>query len=179
MENYGNTFSDTDIFNMLASLHFSVTPKDKQIQITKDITVTNKEEYNTTKKKRQYDKTTFSINGGTFQGKRRFVHQLVKTYIESHPYATFAELEQVFPSKLQGSYGIIRTINNIKTYAKQKREALISEFTKRIGTELVVVKDVTFDSPSGAASFCIGGSANGWIEWKDQNNNKIDIYRKK
>ena len=282
MENYGNTFSDTDIFNMLASLHFSVTPKDKQIQITKAITVSNKEEYNTTKKKRQYDKTTFSINGGTFQGKRRFVHQLVKTYIESHPYATFAELEQVFPSKLQGSYGIIRTINNIrennidkirflmneedllhsadgitfavcsqwgiantlkvvdlakklgyviatsqeatiksktelipcvitrnananglfntknntltvlkgskinpqyldniKTYAKQKREALISEFTKRIGTELVVVKDVTFDSPSGAASFCIGGSANGWIEWKDQNNNKIDIYRKK
>ena len=55
---------------------------------------------------------------------------------------------------------------------------MIAENTERRGDELVVVKDVLFDSPSGAAVFCVGGSSNGWIDWRDENNNVLDIYRK-
>ncbi|MDE5550850.1 MAG: DUF4357 domain-containing protein, partial [Bacteroidaceae bacterium] len=42
----------------------------------------------------------------------------------------------------------------------------------------VVVKDVDFTSPSGAAVFCVGSSANGWKYWKDGKNNELNTYRK-
>ena len=53
----------------------------------------------------------------------------------------------------------------------------MAEYTERRGDELVVVKNVTFDSPSGAANFCVGGSSNGWRDWRDEKNNELDIYR--
>lgn len=43
-----------------------------------------------------------------------------------------------------------------------------------------VKQDVTFDSPSSPASFALGRSANGWLEWKDQNGLSLDtLYRNK
>lgn len=60
-----------------------------------------------------------------------------------------------------------------------KRIKDIAKYAKKSGKELIVTQDVTFNSPSGAAVFCCGGSANGWIEWKDASNNKLEIYKKK
>ncbi len=285
MEKYGNTFSEKDIVGMLASLNFTAQPK-SQIPPKTIVPVPQKQNQESSKPKLQHDKTQYSINGGSFEGKRRFVHQLVKLYVELNPTATFAELENVFPPVLQGSYGVIRTIDYIRekgveeyrylmkanevlrsadgvTFAvcsqwgigntprvvelakklgfnittsgeasapvsgtsqnegritcvltrnanakgifeittqsltvlkgstinpqhldkikpdtKKKREALIAEFTERRGDELVVVKDAVFNSPSGAAVFCVGGSSNGWKDWRDENNNELDIYRK-
>ena len=286
MENYGNTFSESDIVGMLASLNFTALPKDGQIPVPTVVPAPQKQDKESTKPKHPHDKTQYSINGGSFEGKRRFVHQLVKLYVEQHPTATFAELENVFPSALQGSYGVIRTVDHIRekgieeyrylmktnevlrsadgvTFAvcsqwgigntpkvvelakklgfnittsgeasapvfstpqkegqitcvltrnanakgifdvstqslivlkgstitpqhldkikpdtKKKRDALIAEFTERKGDELVVVKDTVFNSPSGAAVFCVGGSSNGWKDWRDEKNNELDIYRK-
>lgn len=289
MEKYGNTFSESDIMGMLASLNFTATPQDgKRPVVVTPAPVLQKPGSDTTKPKWEHDKTQYSINGGAFLGKRRFVHQLVKLYVEQHPSATFAELEQVFKPEFQGSYGMIRTVDYIRekgveeyrylmkvnevlrsadgvTFAvcsqwgigntprvvalaktlgynitttgestkvdtpkvgvktegtipcvltrnanakgifdigtqsltvlegstinprhldkirpetKQKREALIAEFTERRGDELVVVKDVIFNTPSGAAVFCVGGSSNGWKDWRDEQNNELDIYRK-
>jgi len=42
---------------------------------------------------------------------------------------------------------------------------------------LCVIKDITFKSPSGASSFCAASSTNGYDEWKDENGEKIAIYR--
>lgn len=287
MEKYGNTFSESDIVGMLTSLNFTATPKDgQQPVIVTPIASSQKQVPDVANPKRQYDKTQYSINGGPLQGKRRFVYQVVKTYVEEHPSATFADLEQTFPSTLQGSYGIIRTtdyirergiekyrylmkdgellrssdgitfavcsqwgigntprvvelakklgyviktsgeapalssvelkkdgmiacvlkrnadarglfdsatqtlvvlkgskinprhLDKIKPETKQKRDALIAEFAERKGDELVVIKDASFNTPSGAAVFCVGGSSNGWREWKDGYNNELDIYRK-
>ena len=291
MEKYGNTFSERDIVGMLASLNFTATPKDGQQPVVASTTpqpAIQKKDTNAAKPKQEHDKTQYSINGGAFLGKRRFVHQLVKLYVEQHPSATFAELEQVFKPELQGSYGMIRTVSYIHekgveeyrylmkanevfrsadgvTYAvcsqwgigntprvvelaktlgysittsgestkvdtpkagvktegtiscvltrnanakgffdintqsltvlkgstinpkhldkikpetKQKRESMIAEYTERRGDELVVVKDATFNTPSGAAVFCVGGSSNGWKDWRDEQNNELDIYRK-
>lgn len=38
-------------------------------------------------------------------------------------------------------------------------------------------KDATFSSPSAAAVFVLGGSANGWIEWLDEYGRPLDTYR--
>lgn len=288
MEKYGNTFSESDIVGMLASLNFTATPKDGQqpVVVTTPVTPSQKKDSDATQSKQAHDKTQYSINGGTFQNKRRFVHQLVKMYVEEHPSATFADLEQTFPSTLQGSYGVIRTtdyirekgieeyrylmkdgellrssdgvtfavcsqwgigntprivelakklgyvittsgdalasatvepkkdgmiactltrnadakglfdsatqtlvvlkgskinprhLDKIKPETKQKRDALIAEYAERKGDELVVIEDASFNTPSGAAVFCVGGSSNGWKEWRDENNNELDFYRK-
>jgi hypothetical protein len=79
---------------------------------------------------------------------------------------------------LKGSKINPRHLEKIRIETKLKREALIAEYTERKGEELVLIKDASFDSPSGAAVFCVGGSSNGWKDWKDGNNNELDIYRK-
>jgi len=288
MEKYGNTFTEGDIVGMLASLCFTVTPKNIQphSSVTTTVTTPQKQSSHTPKSKHQHDKTQYSINGGPLLGKRRFVHQLVKIYVEEHSTATFAELEKEFNPALQGSYGVIRSVNyirekgieeyrflmkddellrsadgisfavcsqwgigntskivnlakqlgyvittsseaaalvsvnpqkeeiiacfltrnanakgifNISTQsltvlkgstinpqhldklrpeAKQKRDSLIADYAEFRGEELVVVKDAVFKSPSGAAVFCVGGSSNGWIDWRDEKNNELNIYRK-
>lgn len=115
MEKYGNTFTESDIVGMLASLNFTAMPKDGQQPVVIIPTpIPQKQSFDTSKLKHQHDKTKYSINGGSFEGKRRFVHRLVKLYVEQHPATSFAELENVFLPELQGSYGVIRTIDYIR-----------------------------------------------------------------
>ena len=62
---------------------------------------------------------------------------------------------------------------------KEKREKLLSEYTTKKGLALIVTSDITFSSPSTAAMFCLGRSANVWDEWKDKEYRTLDvIYRK-
>lgn len=62
---------------------------------------------------------------------------------------------------------------------KERRERLIAEYTSNIGENLCMNSDKSFSSPSAAAQFCLGRSANGWIEWKDKTGETLDsIYRK-
>ena len=37
----------------------------------------------------------------------------------------------------------------------------------------IVIKDITFKSPSSASNFVTGQSSNGWIEWKDEKGRKL------
>lgn len=61
---------------------------------------------------------------------------------------------------------------------RKKRLQDIALYAKKSGGELVVSQDVTFESPSGAAKFCCGGSANGWREWKNDKGEMLLVYRK-
>ncbi len=42
----------------------------------------------------------------------------------------------------------------------------------------IVLRDATFASPSAAASFILGGSCNGWVNWKTEDGRPIDVYRR-
>lgn len=42
----------------------------------------------------------------------------------------------------------------------------------------ILQKVVTFKTPSGASDFVLGGSTNGWAEWKNSLGAKLDILRK-
>ncbi|MBR6286818.1 MAG: hypothetical protein IKR18_07525 [Bacteroidaceae bacterium] len=60
------------------------------------------------------DTTKYSIDGGmNYFGKGKFVREIVAAYLSAHPNMTFEQLEQVFPDELQGSYGVVRTLDNI------------------------------------------------------------------
>ena len=43
---------------------------------------------------------------------------------------------------------------------------------------MILQQDVSFDSPSGAAKFCIGGAADGGDSWIDSEGRPINVYRK-
>ena len=68
-------------------------------------------------------------------------------------------------------------------------KSLLTKITKNYGTihleseEVFLVgiqKNNVEDIDSLTAGFVVIGKANnGWVEWKDANGNKIDIYRKK
>ena len=52
------------------------------------------------------------------------------------------------------------------------------EYCTEINGILQLTSDI-ISPPSAAADFCIGSSNNGWIIWKDKDNNTLDsVYRK-
>ena len=54
---------------------------------------------------------------------------------------------------------------------------LLTRNTEVQDGKIIVKEDVHFDTPSGAAQFCVGGSANGWKEWKDEKGHELNEYR--
>lgn len=62
---------------------------------------------------------------------------------------------------------------------KEKRKAMLKEYTATENEKLVMTCDKVFSSLSTAACFCLGSSNNGWIVWKDEDGNILDsVYRK-
>jgi hypothetical protein len=61
-----------------------------------------------------YDYTEYALDGGPFLGKNKFVYAVVTDYVKRHPEASFEDIERVFPPILQGSFGVVRTIEYIK-----------------------------------------------------------------
>ena len=80
---------------------------------------------------------------------------------------------------LKGSKVNPRHVDKIDDAARKKRDRLMAEYTKEVQGERIVTEDVVFDTPSGASQFCVGGSSNGWIEWKDEESRELKFYRKK
>ena len=70
-------------------------------------------------------------------------------------------------------------VRKISEAGKKKREWQFTEYTEVQDGKRIVKEDVHFDTPSGAAQFCVGGSANGWSEWKDEEGRELNVYRVK
>ena len=61
-----------------------------------------------------------------------------------------------------------------------KRQAMIGDgsITKKDNGKYYLTKVISFKSPSGASDFVLGGSTNGWKEWKDDEGKTLnDLYR--
>ena len=70
-------------------------------------------------------------------------------------------------------------VRKISDAGRKKRDQLFAEHTEVRNGQRIVKEDVCFDTPSGAAQFCVGGSANGWKEWKDDEGRELNEYRSK
>ena len=70
-------------------------------------------------------------------------------------------------------------LDMISPAGRKKRDILFAKYTELKSGERIVKEDVCFESPSGAAQFCVGGSSNGWSQWKDEDGNELDVYRSK
>jgi opacity protein-like surface antigen len=65
-------------------------------------------------------------------------------------------------------------------YERLRQELLASgDMVRQPDGGGLLMKTVSFSTPSGAADFVLGGSSNGWIEWKDGDRQTLDaLYRK-
>ena len=63
--------------------------------------------------------------------------------------------------------------------ANQRNEALKNGDIVMENGIYILKKSIEFSTPSGAAWFVLGGSQNGWVEWKNADGKTLDeIYRK-
>ena len=150
MEKYGNSFSEEEIKGMLATLRFTASIDG------------NKQEPKVIVPKTQ---PTIKSN-------------LVKCILTRN-----ADAKGLFNPKdqsltvLKGSRINPVHVRKISEAGRKKRDWQFAEYTEVRDGKRIVREDVHFDTPSGAAQFCVGGSANGWNEWKDEEGRELNVYR--
>ena len=65
------------------------------------------------------------------------------------------------------------------TMEKQRQTALANGNIVCVDVKYKLTVSVSFTSPSSAAMFALGGSTNGWVEWKNKDGKTLDeLYRK-
>ncbi len=68
---------------------------------------------------------------------------------------------------------------SLPKYNRQREELLQKGDITVNGKKYILNVILEFNTPSGASDFVLGGSTNGWIEWKNKNGKTLDeIYRK-
>lgn len=67
---------------------------------------------------------------------------------------------------------------NIVSYNAKRQECIKDGTIVEKDNKYYFTKIVSFKTPSGASDFVLGGSTNGWVEWKDENGKTLDsIFR--
>lgn len=150
MEKYGGSFTEDEIKAMLATLRFTASADGSQPELK-------------------------SIAPNS-QPKTQ--NNLIKCFLNRNCDAKglFNPVDQSL-TVLAGSRINPIHLEKISPAGKKKREILFAQYTKFDGGKRIVKGNICFDSPSGAAQFCVGGSSNGWSQWKNEAGNKLDIYR--
>ena len=87
------------------------------------------------------DTTCFSFDGGrTFFNKRKFVLQIIKHYVSSHPGISFDELERVFYPDIYNQHrGVIKKLSDVQQMIGMSRDVAKRYFMD----EVIVLKDGT------------------------------------
>lgn len=69
------------------------------------------------------DNTKYSIDGGTnYFGKNRIVREIIIRYLDLHPKLTYRQLEQIFPDEMQGSYGVVRSLDELHDMEHDRKD---------------------------------------------------------
>ena len=150
LDKYGGSFSEDEILGMLATMHFTASADGR---LPEQIVVEPKP-----------------------QPARK--SNLIKCFLTRNADAQglFNPADQSL-TVLKGSRVNPVHLDKISPAGRKKRDILFSKYTEVKNGERIVKEDVCFDSPSGAAQFCVGGSSNGWSQWKDETGKELNAYR--
>ena len=66
-----------------------------------------------------------------------------------------------------------------ENYAFSRKAKEYRESSEYVGKDFVLKKDITFSSPSTAAQFVLGYSANGWRCWRTENKKYIEVLKER
>lgn len=75
---------------------------------------------------------------------------------------------------LPGSEIDINRPVNIESYNAKRQECLRDGTLTETDGKYYLTKIVSFRTPSGASDFVLGGSTNGWVEWKNKDGKTLD-----
>ena len=68
---------------------------------------------------------------------------------------------------------------HLPKYNKQRQELLDDGHIISENGKSILKITLTFNTPSGASNFVLGGSTNGWAEWKNSDGKTLDeLFRK-
>ena len=68
---------------------------------------------------------------------------------------------------------------HLQRYNRQREELISQQSIVNVDGKYILKVTVEFDTPSGASNFVLGGSTNGWVEWKNKDGKTLDeLYRK-
>lgn len=107
--NMSNAIKKQSLKEVAELLNISISIQDEETPTATENTAPNL----TTNKK-----TRYSLNGHGAYKKNRSVFAAVKLLVDEFPSATYEEILAQFPKHLQGSYGVIRKIEDIKERRK-------------------------------------------------------------
>ena len=80
---------------------------------------------------------------------------------------------------LQGSQINMIKPTNLEKYNKQRTELQSNSDIESENGIYILKTTLEFNTPSGASDFILGGSTNGWVEWKNKDGKTLDeLYRK-
>ena len=80
---------------------------------------------------------------------------------------------------LEGSQININKPVHLARYNKQRAELLASGEVSQVDGKYFLNITIEFNTPSGASDFVLGGSTNGWVEWKNSEGKTLnEIFRK-
>ena len=80
---------------------------------------------------------------------------------------------------LEGSQININKPVHLARYNKQRAELLASGEISQVDGKYFLNITIEFNTPSGASDFVLGGSINGWVEWKNSEGKTLnEIFRK-
>ena len=80
---------------------------------------------------------------------------------------------------LEGSQIHMEKPTRLSKYNRQREELLSKQSIVKSEGRYILKITLEFNTPSGASDFVLGGSTNGWIEWKNKDCKTLDeLYRK-
>lgn len=80
---------------------------------------------------------------------------------------------------LEGSQINIAKPANLEKYNRQRLELKSNGDIITKNGSYILQTTLEFNTPSGASDFILGGSTNGWVEWKNKDGKTLDeLYRK-
>lgn len=88
------------------------------------------------------DTTRFSFDGGIhYYNKRKFVLEIIKHYINTHPGITFEELEKVFyPEIYNRSRGVVKRLTDVQRMISQSEDVKKRYF---LDSDIITLSDGT------------------------------------
>lgn len=80
---------------------------------------------------------------------------------------------------LEGSQINVDKPAHLQRYNRQRKELLSQQSIVNVDGKYILKVTLDFKTPSGASDFVLGGSTNGWVEWKNKDGKTLDeLYRK-
>ena len=80
---------------------------------------------------------------------------------------------------LDGSQINMNKPTNLERYNRQRAELLEKGSISIVDGNYILHATIEFNTPSGASDFVLGGSTNGWTEWKNSEGKTLDeLFRK-